>query len=407
MDAKTIIADITAVTKKWTNQRKSEERKASAEARRATLYRYPRNYYYATEAAAEVMAEAYLKVSDNGRLPAHARQIMYAARGPIQEKTGEPLNDKYFTQTLLPDFMNKHPRLTASWDVVYDARGHFREPHTGVTVPLGTLQVRQYLTGRREDAPISVQGLFPTQCFEDRYGAVLFIEKEGFFPLFRRVRLAERYDLAIMSTKGMSVVAARRLVDHLCGARGIPLFVLHDFDKAGFSIFGTLRLNNRRYVFEHNIHAIDVGLRLQDVQECGLAPEEVHVRDTGKARRTLQRNGATPVEIDFLMSGQRVELNAFLSRPFVNWIESALKQHGVKKVIPDEDVLTEAYRKAFVRQFVRAAIPGLLAQGRTQLTAAGVPEDLRAQVEEMVGKKLEEPWDHAVIRLARKAVQAL
>src|SRR5262249_42956376 len=134
MDAKTIIADITAVTKKWTNQRKSEERKASAEARRATLYRYPRNYYYATEAAAEAMAEAYQKVSDNGRLPAHARQIMYAARGPIQEKTGEPLNDKYFTQTLLPDFMNKHPRLTASWDVVYEARGHFREPHTGVTV---------------------------------------------------------------------------------------------------------------------------------------------------------------------------------------------------------------------------------------------------------------------------------
>ena len=40
-------------------------------------------------------------------------------RGPIQEKTGEPLDDKYFTQTLLPDFMNNNPELTASWDVVY------------------------------------------------------------------------------------------------------------------------------------------------------------------------------------------------------------------------------------------------------------------------------------------------
>ena len=36
----------------------------------------------------------------------------------------------------------------------------------------------------------------PIGCF----GAVLFIEKEGFLPLFEKVQLAERYDLAIMST---------------------------------------------------------------------------------------------------------------------------------------------------------------------------------------------------------------
>jgi hypothetical protein len=38
---------------------------------------------------------------------------------------------------------------------------------------------------------------------------VLFIEKEGFMPLFERVHLAERYEIADMSTKGMSVTAAR------------------------------------------------------------------------------------------------------------------------------------------------------------------------------------------------------
>ena len=32
---------------------------------------------------------------------------------------------------------------------------------------------------------------------------ILFIEKEGFMPLFEAVQLAERFDLAIMSTKGM------------------------------------------------------------------------------------------------------------------------------------------------------------------------------------------------------------
>ena len=43
-----------------------------------------------------------------------------------------------------------------------------------------------------------------------------------------------------MSTKGMSVTAARTLVEELCGKRGLQLFVLHDFDSSGFSIKQTL-----------------------------------------------------------------------------------------------------------------------------------------------------------------------
>ena len=62
---------------------------------------------------------------------------------------------------------------------------------------------------------------------------MLFIEKEGFLPLFEAVHLAERYDLAIMSTKGMSSTAARTLIDNLCRHQ-VPLLVLHDFDKADF-----------------------------------------------------------------------------------------------------------------------------------------------------------------------------
>ena len=66
---------------------------------------------------------------------------MYAARGEIQRLTGRTLDDQYFTQQLLPDFMNQYPNDTADWDVVFDARGHFHEPHTGRIVPLGTLEV--------------------------------------------------------------------------------------------------------------------------------------------------------------------------------------------------------------------------------------------------------------------------
>ena len=66
-----------------------------------------------------------------------ARQIFYAARDPVQERTGQELRAQYFTQTLLPLYLRKNPAQTADWDVVFDARGHFLEPHTGRSVPLG------------------------------------------------------------------------------------------------------------------------------------------------------------------------------------------------------------------------------------------------------------------------------
>src|SRR6516165_12819564 len=95
----------------------------------------------------------------------------------------------------------------------------------------------------------------------------------------RRVRLAERYDLAIMSTKGMSVVAARALLDNIAELVD-HVFVLHDFDVSGFSIFGTLGTDSRRYTFESDLSDVihDIGLRLGDAQAMGLEAETVEVK---------------------------------------------------------------------------------------------------------------------------------
>lgn len=143
----------------------------------------------------------------------------------------------------------------------------------------------------------TIDSSFPTSGPQHRFKAILFIEKEGFLPLFKAVRLAERYDIAIMSTKGMSVTAARILVDQLCGQYGIPLLVLRDFDKAGFWIIGTLQRDNRRYEFKNDITVIDLGLRIGDVQEWSLQSEDVHTGNltpaqtfckTGPPRRKLR-----------------------------------------------------------------------------------------------------------------------
>jgi DNA topoisomerase VI subunit A len=182
---------------------------------------------------------------------------------------------------------------------------------------------------------------------------VLFIEKEGFTPVLEAARLPERFDIALMSTKGMSVTAARMLVDELCGRLGLKLFVLHDFDITGFSIWKTLIETGRRYRFKHDVGANDLGLRLVDVELLGLASESVIVdKDRIALTRRLRINGATDDEIAFLLSGRRVELNAMTSDVFVRFVEDGLRAHGVTKVVPSTATLAEAY--AAYRRGVKA-----------------------------------------------------
>jgi hypothetical protein len=85
---------------------------------------------------------------------------------------------------------------------------------------------------------------------------------------------------------------------------------------------------------------------LEDVQKYDLLSESCECKDNEANRLGLQRNGATEEEIDFLCSGQRVELNAFNTEDLIEWIESKLEVHGVKKIIPDGETLELAYRRA-------------------------------------------------------------
>ena len=215
---------VTAVTKAWTRQRKAEDRHASAERnRKDRLTR--RQKVTIKDAAHEIMETAYLKVSDNGQLPANARQVMYVARPHILERTERgSIDDAYFTQVLLPDYI---AQTGVKWDIVYDDRGHFREPHTDRVIGLGTLAVRNYLKGIRDThqgEPSFSPGKIITCGPHGRFGALLYVEKEGFDSLWKSVHLAERYDIGILSCKGMSVTAARQLAEEVCSEHHIPLY---------------------------------------------------------------------------------------------------------------------------------------------------------------------------------------
>ena len=290
------------------------------------------------------MEAAYMAASAGGKLPAKARQIYYQARPKIMALTDDKeLQFGYFSQTLLPDYVEEHG---VDWDVVYDARGHFEEPHTNRRIGCGTIEVRNYLNAAKEPdilpaafAGASVDVIGPSGGF----AAVLFCEKEGFGPLFKAVNLADRYDLMIVSSKGVSVTAARRLIDTVCGDHDLPLFMLHDFDVAGFLILATLQRDTRRYQFSNAFEVVDLGLRLADIEGLEREPAAATRIRARILREQLAENGAADAEIDILLN-ERVELNAMTSDAFIAMIETKLTAYGLKKVVPDDDLLAETYR---------------------------------------------------------------
>jgi len=289
----------------------------------------------------------------------------------------------------LPNFVNEHGR---DWDVVYDDRGHFTEPHTKRVIGLGTLSVRDYLSrvGRLKLAEADFDPASINTCGSDgSFGAVLFIEKEGFMSLFERVKLAQRYDIAIMSSKGMSVTAARNLVNSIC--RTVPLLTLHDFDSAGIIIKDTLENDTRRYSYTSQPNVIDLGLNYGDINGLPSEPNSSNISD-----ERLSQAGLDQAAIDFLRN-ERVELNAMTSRQLVDFVEGKLKQHGIGKVIPGSDTLANTHRMFAASDRLFEAFQELQEklEAEDQETIK-VPADLRARIENLLKEKPDIPWHRAV-----------
>lgn len=389
-----------SIAKHWKKAKRGADKQDRVPSHVLNRMRYRPQRTTIRDAAFQAMEDAYMKASGNGRYPANARQIYYAARPIILKETGEAeLNSQYFTQTLLKDYMDEY---NPSWDVVFDARGHISEPHTGEVVGLGGLEVRKYVSeftdGEFDETPEQdPERMIPTKGPGIRYGAVLFVEKEGFDPLLKAARIAERFDVAIASTKGMPVSALCDLLSTL-KEQGRKVYGVHDFDKSGFSIVATLRKGTRGSRGSGDV--VDLGFRLEDIQ--GLEREEVSYR--GDARGNLRRNGATKDEIEILAGrgygrqGERVELNAMTSDQFIEWLQRKLREHGIKKLIPESDTLAAAYRRAVFLQRLEEEVEKL--REEISKESISVPDELDGMVCKALDEKPERSWDQVVWRIA-------
>ena len=91
-----------------------------------------------------------------------------------------------------------------------------------------------------------------------------------------------------------------------------------------------------------------------------------------------------------------MELNAFTSDVFVEWLESKLEKQGVVKVIPDNATLESAYRRALSIQQYREAVDEATQEIQDRIAAVEIPENLRADLTQRMRSHPSQPWDEAL-----------
>ena len=159
---------------------------------------------------------------------------------------------------------------------------------------------------------------------------MLICEKEGFDELLEAERIPDRYDLALMSTKGISAQGGRDLAESL----GVPCFTLHDLDKNGFVMAAGFPF------------ATDLGIRLDDVEEWGLAARGADAQQPAQDAAQPGRNGATDGRggVHRQRPARRAE---HVHRRRLHQVRRGqAREHGVEKVIPDDETLERGVGRA-------------------------------------------------------------
>jgi len=351
-----------------------------------------------TQAVPQVMMEAVRHATEDGRYPISAHSLYYVVRQKVQQYTSRDLESSYFEQDLLPDYQQKHRTITLKGKPViyYESRGTLYEPHTGIEVPLGTREVEDYQ--------------FPFWL----YDKILFVEKQGLWPVLKAARIAERYDMAIVAGEGYATEACRILMGNADRARKYQLFGFHDADPYGYNIARTLQEQTDRMP-GHYATVIDLGLKLQDALDMGLAVE------TFTRRKALpQALELTELEREYFEGTKvgskswkcrRVELNAFTSPALIGNVETELQKHGVRgKVIPparELSVLVKQMHMEATARKVNEIVAGLMntTQWSTDIGHQLKPQfhlgEARRWINDEFAKDLSTSWRRAVeLRLA-------
>ncbi|MNY85839.1 DNA topoisomerase VI subunit A [compost metagenome] len=257
------------------------------------------------------------KASGGGKFGFSLRQLYYGIRPYIMEAfDGKETNYTYFSNVI-----SKYEAEYGDIPGMYrDPRGTLYHPHSGESIPLGTLAVQRYVR--------------PQWTFNK----IIFIEKEGFFEALKDVNFPERYDCALLSSKGFASRAVKDLFDLLGETdEEIQFFCVHDADAAGTKIYEALQEETIARP-GRKVKIINLGLEPEEALEMGLEVETFNSKD--------KRPVADYVDYYWTewLQSNRVELNSMTTPQFISWLEGKMEEYGVGKIIPDEETLEEQLR---------------------------------------------------------------
>ena len=241
------------------------ERRAADRARKAA----GRPRITKKDAVFAVIPEAIRLQRGGTDLPFSAHSLFYKIRPLVlQLLPGETLTASYCEQTLIPAYEREHGPIAGMYR---EPRGELHEPHDPDghrVVALGTREVETYI---------------PPEWTFDK---VLVVEKAGLWPVLEAARLADRYDLAVITSEGFAAEACRTLLASLHG-RDMTIFVLHDADHPGYNIARTLGEETARMP-DHHVEVIDLGLTVDDAIELGMDAEP-YTRESALPARLVPR----------------------------------------------------------------------------------------------------------------------
>jgi hypothetical protein len=351
-----------------------------------------------TDIIGEHIDEAVKKASGGGMLRFSIRQLYYAVRPFVLERAEEAKLDYTYFCRWISQYENDRGEIKGMYR---DPRGTLYHPHTGETIPVGTISVEEY---KRP---------------EWTFNKILYIEKEGLFEVLKHVGFPERFDCALLSSKGFASRAVRDLID-LLGDSGeeIHVFAIHDADGPGTSIYealveGTLARAARR-VKVHNLgiepwEGVKMGLQIEtfDARKQRV-PVAKYVKD-----RHYDEDGDRDREdwADWLQTN-RIELNAMTSPQFVQWLEEKFEALEIEKIVPPNKVLERQLRERTEAKVRTAVATHLLREAgyedkvRVRMTELDERIKFERKLPEIIAQELKknptQQWSAPIDKLATK-----
>lgn len=339
------------------------------------------------------LQNAIAKASGYGQYIFSQRQLYYAIRPYVMNALDKQPEYNYFCR-VLTEYENEYGDIKGLYR---DPRGTLYHPHLGEEIPLGTIAVNNYKR--------------PKWTFNK----ILYCEKEGFFPILKDAKFPERFDCALLSSKGYASRAVKDLFDLLGETdEEILFFCIHDSDAPGTMIYQTLQEGTISRA-GRKVRVINLGLDPWDALEMGLEVESFESKSRkAVANYVKDRDWKSYDDYEEWLQSNRVELNAMSTPVFLEWLEEKIRQYDNGKVIPDSstmyDTLTEntkeiVYQKVMQDILKKNGFEDKVNEEMSKLQP--ILEDKAKNIREEVQESLydsEHHWTKSVNDIAKKIV---